>query len=267
MVLTGIGPRITGSLIRDEVVWLFNEGHLRKFLSDRAKNHFRERDGNRKNELEEPQQVIYMIIGGVDVPQGPIFKRTKVSIKIEKRTQSFVPEDALSFCDEEVEDVSQPYNDALVISILLNKVQIKCVLVDPGSSANIIKSRVVKQLILQNQIVPASRVLNCFNMASETTKGEIILLVNVVGTIQNTRFHVIKGDIRYNALLRRPWIDNMRAVSSTLHQMMKFPIKEGVKIVYGEQHAAKEMFAIEEAVPMPEPLNSEKSSFKDKIDG
>nr|XP_009776928.1 PREDICTED: uncharacterized protein LOC104226596 [Nicotiana sylvestris] len=115
--------------------------------------------------------------------------------------------------------------------------------VDPGSSANIIRSRVVEQLNLQDQIVLASRVLNGFNMASETTKGEIILLVNVIGTIQDTKFHVIEGDIRYNALLGRPWIHNMRAVPSTLYQMMKFPTMDGVKTIQGKQHAAKEMFA------------------------
>ncbi|XP_070019691.1 uncharacterized protein [Nicotiana sylvestris] len=190
--------------LREEVVRLFNEGHLREFLSDRDKNHFRERDANRKNEREKPQQVIHMIIGGVDVPQEPLFKRTKVSITKEKQTRNYVLEDALSFYDEEAEDVSQPHNDALVISILLNKIQVKRVLVDPGSLANIIRLRVVKQLVLQNQIAPASWMLNGFNMASETTKGEIILLVNVAGTTQDTRFHVIKGDKRYNAFLGRP---------------------------------------------------------------
>nr|XP_009791969.1 PREDICTED: uncharacterized protein LOC104239122 [Nicotiana sylvestris]XP_016488002.1 PREDICTED: uncharacterized protein LOC107808037 [Nicotiana tabacum] len=71
--------------LRVEVARLFNEGHLREFLSDRAKNHFRERDANKKNEPEEPQNVINMIIGGVNVPYGPIFKCTRVSIAREKR--------------------------------------------------------------------------------------------------------------------------------------------------------------------------------------
>ncbi|XP_070020360.1 uncharacterized protein [Nicotiana sylvestris] len=249
--------------LREEVDHLFNEGHLREFLSDRAKNHFRERDA-RKNEQEEPQHVIHMIIGGVDVPQRPVFKCTKVSITREKWTRTYVPEDVLSFFDEETEGISQPHKYALVISIILNKIQVKCVLVDPGSSTNIIRSRVVEQLGLQDQIVPAPRVLNGFNMASETTKGEIVLPVNIAGTIQDTRFHVIEGDMRYNALLGRPCIHNMRAVPSTLHQIMKFSTEEGAKTVYGEQHAAKEMFAIEEVVPIVEPLTSEKSSTKGK---
>ncbi|XP_070020707.1 uncharacterized protein [Nicotiana sylvestris] len=95
-------------------------------------------------------------------------------------------------------------------------------------------------------------------MASETTKGEIILLVNVVRTIQDTKFHVVEDDMRYNTLLGRPWIHCMRAVPSTLHQVMKFPIKDGVKIVFGEQHVAKEMFAVHDLTPVSTPSTLEK---------
>nr|XP_016475563.1 PREDICTED: uncharacterized protein LOC107797206 [Nicotiana tabacum] len=191
-----------------------------------------------------------MIVSGVDIPQGPIFKCTKVTITREKRTRDYLPEDTLSFNDEDAEGIGQPQNDALVISILINKIQVKLVLVDLGISENIIRSRVVEQLSLQDQIVSAARVLNGFNMASETTKGEIMLPVNMVGTIQETKFHVIEGDMRYNVLLGRPWIHNMRAVPSMLHQVLKFPTSEGVKMVYGEQPAAKEIFAIDEVIPV-----------------
>ncbi|XP_070010947.1 uncharacterized protein [Nicotiana sylvestris] len=156
----------------------------------------------------------------------------------EKCTRDYLPEDTLSFNDEDAEGIEQPDNDTLVISILMNKIQVKRVLIDPGSSTNIIRSRVVEQLDLQDQIVPATRVLNYFNMVSEITKEEIIFLVNMVGTIQETKFYVIEGDMRYNALLGRPWIHNLRAVPLTLHQVLKFPISEGIKMVYGKQLAA-----------------------------
>ncbi|XP_070010670.1 uncharacterized protein [Nicotiana sylvestris] len=330
--------------LKVEVDLLFNEGNIREFISDRAKPHFRENDANRKNEPEKPLLVIHMIIGGADVPQEPTFKYTKVSITKEKLTRSYVLEDALSFCDEEAEDVSQLHNDALLISIHLNKFRgrsenspwrtswckrdvrnrgsgadtesldlgdidlqrclrkstrlghrgghkkirhlqdktkgrrhakrvrvlvsngkdVECVLMDPSSSANIIRSRDMKQLGQQDHIVPTSRLLNGFKMASETTKGEIFLPINVAGTLQDTRFHVIEGDMRYNALLGKPWIHNMRVVPSTLHQMMKFPTENGVKIVHREQHAAKEMFTIEEVVLIPESLTSETLTSKGK---
>ncbi|XP_070003824.1 uncharacterized protein [Nicotiana sylvestris] len=103
--------------LREKVAWLFNDGHLREFLSDQDKNYFWDRDA-RKNEQKEPQHIIHMIIDGVHVPQRPVFKRTKVLITREKQTRSYVPEDVLSFRDEEAEGISQPHNDVLVIFIL-----------------------------------------------------------------------------------------------------------------------------------------------------
>ncbi|XP_070049640.1 uncharacterized protein [Nicotiana tomentosiformis] len=208
--------------LREEVARLFNNGHLREFLSDRAKNYFRNRDSSKQIDLEEPHHVINMIIGGVDVPQGPMLKRTKVSIMREKRTRDFVLEVTLSFNDEDVEGIVQPHNDALVIYVLINKSRVKRVLIDLGSSSNIIRSRVMEQLGPQDQIVLAVRVLNEFHMACETIKGEITLPANIAGTIQETKLYVIEGDMRYNALLGKPWIHNMRAVPSTLHQVLKF---------------------------------------------
>lgn len=168
-----------------------------------------------------------MIIGGVDIPQGPMLKRTRISVSREKRTRDYTPERALSFSDNDAKWIIQPHNDALVVSVLVNKIRIKRVLIDPGSSANIIRSKVVEQLGLQDRIVLAVRVLNGFNMACETTKGEITLLVNTAGIVREAKFYVIEGDMRYNALLGRPWIHHMRAVPSTLHQVLKFQSRGG----------------------------------------
>nr|XP_009632026.1 uncharacterized protein LOC104121680 [Nicotiana tomentosiformis] len=158
--------------LREEVSRLFNNGHLREFLSDRAKNHFRNRDSNKQIKQNEPQHVINMIIGGVDVPQGPMLKRIKVSIIREKWTRDYVPEGTMSFNDEDVEGIVQPHNDALVIAILKNKSPVKRVLIDPV------------------------RVLNGFSMACETIKGEITLPVNVAWTIKKAKFYVIEEDMR-----------------------------------------------------------------------
>ncbi|XP_060200590.1 uncharacterized protein LOC132628845 [Lycium barbarum] len=202
--------------LREEVARLFNLGHLREFLSERAKTHCKNVGANKQDRPEEPQQVIHMIMKGADIPQGPVMKRAKVSITREKRIWSYDPDSPISFNDKDMEGIVQPYNDAL--------------------------------LGLPDQIVPAVRVLNGFNMTCETTKGEITLSINTAGTTQQTKFYVIEGDMGYNGLLGRTWIHNMRAVLSTLHQALKFPTPQGIKIVHGEQQATKEMFAIEEVV-------------------
>ena len=70
--------------------------------------------------------------------------------------------------------------------------------------------------------------------------------------------------MRYNALFGRPWIHNMRAVPSTLHQVLKFPTLEGIKIVYGEQPAAKEMFAVDKVIPVLALSSTKGSNSKGK---
>ncbi|XP_060202301.1 uncharacterized protein LOC132630743 [Lycium barbarum] len=164
-------------------------------------------------------------------------KRTKVSIVREKRTRDYVPEGSISFNDEDAE----------------------------GSSANIIRWRVVEQLRLLDQIVPIARVHSGFNKASEITKGEISLLVNIDGTIQQTVFYVIEGKMKYNALRGRPWIHHIRVVLSTLHQMLKFPTPEGINTVLGEQPTIRDMFAVEEAsFNLKEPVQKAVESTKGK---
>ncbi|XP_060178173.1 uncharacterized protein LOC132608117 [Lycium barbarum] len=177
--------------LRDEVARLLKNDHLHEFLSDGAKGHYKGREANKKAELMKPQHVINIIIGGVEVPQGPMMKKTKVSITRETKTRDYVPEGFISFSDKDTEGAIQPHNNALVISVLINKSQVKRILIEPGSSASIIRWKVVEQLGLLDQIMPKARVLNGFNMACETTKGEITLPVNTAGIVQHNKFYVI----------------------------------------------------------------------------
>ncbi|XP_060182256.1 uncharacterized protein LOC132611917 [Lycium barbarum] len=125
--------------LRDEIARLLKNGYLHEFLSDRAKGHYKNREANKKVESAEPLHVINMIIGGVEIPQGPTMKKTKVSITREKRTRDYAQEGFIFFSDEDAEGIIQPHNDALVISILINKSQVKHILIDPGNLANIIR--------------------------------------------------------------------------------------------------------------------------------
>ncbi|KAJ9552809.1 hypothetical protein OSB04_016854 [Centaurea solstitialis] len=49
---------------------------------------------------------------------------------------------------------------------------------------------------------------------------------------------------RYNAILERPWIHDMRAVPSTYHQKIKFPSPWGVQEIVSEKKIARECYKI-----------------------
>lgn len=42
----------------------------------------------------------------------------------------------------------------------------------------------------------------------------------------------------YDAILERPYIHKVRVVPSTYHQSIKYPIKDGVKEIKGDQERA-----------------------------
>lgn len=67
-----------------------------------------------------------------------------------------------------------PYNDELVITLCIDT-NVRCVLVDPDRSNNIIQMRAIKEMQLDDRIVQKILLLSGFNKSSEMTKGEITL--------------------------------------------------------------------------------------------
>nr|XP_009596366.1 uncharacterized protein LOC104092460 [Nicotiana tomentosiformis] len=191
---------------REEVATLLKNGHLREFLSDRAKNNYGwDRDDTQTSRAREPpRQMINMIFGGNEVNRFTFSaaKKTRVSTTHNKR----FGEDDITFTDEDVDGLLQPHNDALHR--------------------------------------PNNKALAGFNLASKTTRGEILLLTVTEGVTKTTLFEVADEDMGYNIILGRPWLHEMKVVPSTYHQLLKFPKPEGIKWIRGDQPAAREMNSI-----------------------
>ncbi|XP_070035047.1 uncharacterized protein [Nicotiana tomentosiformis] len=172
-----------------------------------------------------------------------VAKKTKVSITHSKRLRE-VTEYDITFTEEDTDKLLLPHNDALVISLNVLNFKIKHVLVDPGDSANIIQQSVLEQAKLTGSIIPATKLLARFNLASVTTRGQILFHTNADGVMKTTLFEVVDGNMGYNIILGRPWLHEMRAVPSTYHQLLKFLMPEGIKQIRGDQPAVREMNAI-----------------------
>nr|XP_009605952.1 uncharacterized protein LOC104100431 [Nicotiana tomentosiformis] len=219
--------------LREEVATLLKNGHLREFLSDRAKNNYgRNCDNAEPSKAGEdpPLQKINMIFGGNEI-NGVTFsatKKTKVSITHSKRLRE-VTEDGITFTEEDADGLLLPHKDALVISLKVLDFKIKRVLVYPGSVANIIQWRVLEQAKLTGSIIPATKLLVGFNFASVTTRGEIMLPSNAEEVMKTALFEVVDGEMGYNIILGKPWLHEMRDVPSTYHQLLKFPTPGGIK--------------------------------------
>ncbi|XP_070032958.1 uncharacterized protein [Nicotiana tomentosiformis] len=158
---------------------------------------------------------------------------TKVSVTYSKRFRE-VSEDNITFIEEDADGLLLPPNDALVISLNVLDFKIKRILVDPGSSANIIQWRVLEQAKLTGSIIPATKLLAGFNLVCVTTRWGILLPTNVERVMKTTLFEVVDVDMGYKIILGRPWIQQMKVVPSTYHQLLKFPNPEGIKQIKGD---------------------------------
>nr|XP_016488828.1 PREDICTED: uncharacterized protein LOC107808773 [Nicotiana tabacum] len=234
--------------LREEVATLLNNGYLREFLSDRAKKNY-----GRNQDIAEPSKpaawsprmMINMIFGGDEVNRVRFSaaKKTNISVNHGKRIRK-ISEDDITFTEEDDDGLLLPHNDALVISFNVLDFKIKRMLVDTGSSANIIQWRVLEQAKLTGNIVPTTKLLAGFNLTSVTTRGEILLPTHAEGVTQTTLFEVVDGDMGYNIILGRPWIHEIKVVPLTYHQLLKFPTLEGIKQIIGDQPATREMNTI-----------------------
>ncbi|XP_009765855.1 uncharacterized protein [Nicotiana sylvestris] len=160
--------------LREEVETLLKNGHLREFLRDQAKNNYGRNHDNAESSKagDDPSRLTINMISIGNKINGITFsaaKKTKVSVTHSKRLQE-VTEDDITFMEEDTDRLLLSHNDALVISLNVLDFKIKRVLVDPGSSANIIQWRVFEQAKLTGSIIPAIKLLVGFNLASVTTQ-------------------------------------------------------------------------------------------------
>ncbi|XP_056850766.1 uncharacterized protein LOC130500083 [Raphanus sativus] len=77
-----------------------------------------------------------------------------------------------------------------------------------------------------------------FSGEVKQTLGEVLLPAYAEGINQATKFLVVDCPSSYNVMLGRPWVHDMGAVPSTLHQLVKFPTPWGIKAVKGDQENA-----------------------------
>ena len=108
------------------------------------------------------------------------------------------------------------------------------VLVDIGSAINVCPLRTAYAIGLKPaDFVPTAQVIKAY----DTTSREVMRTVQIrtqVGLGQHDiDFHVLDVPATFNLLLGRPWLHQVKAVSSTLHQMLKYPHGKGVAIVFG----------------------------------
>ena len=71
-------------------------------------------------------------------------------------------------------------------------------------------------------------------------KGQITLPIHIDSEVVEVNFIVVNSYSLYTAIVARPWLHALEAVSSTLHQKVKYPSEGLVKEIFGSQSIARQ---------------------------
>ncbi|KAL0430404.1 UNVERIFIED_CONTAM: hypothetical protein Sradi_0666400 [Sesamum radiatum] len=139
----------------------------------------------------------------------------------------------IQFDQEEHREPRIPDSDALVITILLANYEIELVFVDSDSSIDILFGETYDQMQLGD--VPLERVDTLlYGFVGEVVHPRgMISLPPTLGTfpLRKTcllRFLVVDIPSAYNIILGGPTLNAFRAIISTYHMKIKFPVVRGV---------------------------------------
>ncbi|XP_056687801.1 uncharacterized protein [Spinacia oleracea] len=218
--------------LRREVAYLLKNGYLKDVTPDKA------RGAVNKDNSNSPSRP---------PPPSPHTKtRHARENEIDRLARAVAAKylTPISFDESDAGDILDKHHDGLVISIPVGNCMIKRVLVDNGSSTNVMMLDALKEMGLNPDtgVVKRSTVLVGFSGEAKTTFGEVTLPVYAQGINQQVKFCVIDCPSSYNIIYGRPWIHDMKAIPSTYHQTIKFPTRWGVQEIKGDQQESKECY-------------------------
>ena len=114
-------------------------------------------------------------------------------------------------------------------------------MIDQGSAAEIMYPDLFKGLGLKPEdLTTYSSPLVSFEGKMVVRKGQIRLPVQTESDMVEVDFIVVDAFSSYTAIMSRPWLHSLGAVSSTFHQKVKYPSGGQVLEIVGSQSMARQ---------------------------
>ena len=142
----------------------------------------------------------------------------------------------LTFTDKEIPIKGRGHKRTLHMSVKCLDHIVAKVLIDNGSSLNVMPKATLDKLPFNaSHLRPSSMVVRAFDGSHRDVRGEIDLPIQIGPHVCQITFQVMDINLVYNCLLGRPWIHLVGVVPSTLHQKLKFVVQGQLIIVSGEE--------------------------------
>ena len=177
---------------------------------------------------------------------------------------------SITFSDSDMEGCQHPHDDPLVVRVIMANKTVHRVLIDNGSSADIIfVSAFDKMGIGREKMEPINTHLRGFSGEKVLPLGSIQLVLTLgeppcqATTI--ARFLIVDAPSAYNMLLGRPSLNAIKAIPLAYHMMIKFPTVHGVGMVRGDQRVARECYTASMKQRVVDNVNVDELDMRDKV--
>ena len=135
---------------------------------------------------------------------------------------------SITFSDSNLQGCQHPHDDPMVVRAVVANKTVHRVLVDNGSSVDIIfASAFDKMGIGRERLEPVSTHLRGFSGEKVLPLGSIQLVLTLgdppCQAMTIARFLIVDAPSAYNMLLGRPSLNAIKAIPSAYHMMIKFP--------------------------------------------
>ena len=155
---------------------------------------------------------------------------------------------AIMFSNSDLEGCQHPHDDPLVIRAMVANKTIHRVLVDNGSSADIIFASAFDKISIgREKLEPVNTHLQGLSGEKVLLLGSIQLVLTLgdppCQATTTVRFLVVDASSAYNMLLGKPSLNAIKAIPSAYHMMIKFPTTSEVGMVRGDQRVARECYS------------------------
>ncbi|GFY86564.1 hypothetical protein Acr_05g0002030 [Actinidia rufa] len=239
--------------LREQIADLIKRGYLRKYITDRPPPHSLERKYGDNRPTAGNIQTIHGGFGSGGCSTSSRKKHARSAFRsIEEEVYNLSSPCAsdqppITFSSDDLRGLHLPHDDALVVSAVIANFNVQRILIDSGSSADILFiSAFEKMKIGLDKLHPFHTPLIGFGGNTTHPLGWINLPITLGTEPQQTTvwqdFIVVDCPSPYNSILGRPTLGRIKAITSTYHLKMKFPTLTGIGEVKGDQKVARQCF-------------------------
>ena len=232
--------------LKKEIEYLIRRGHLCRYVASEERERAQPPLPRQPTPVQHqpPLGEIHVISGGFagggesNSTRKAHFPSIRPGETLEVQTVSKLPrlDTTITFSDFDMEGCQHPHDDPLVIKVIVSNKTIHRVLVDNGSSADIIfASAFDKMGIGREKLEPINAYLRGILRERVLPLGSVQLVLTLgdppCQATTTVRFLIVDAPSAYNMLLGKPFLNAIRVVPSAYHMVIKFPTANGVGMV------------------------------------